>query len=169
MIGDHRCFKIECPDGYYQDTSRPNRCNKRLIKQVYNQQTQKVSFDSEQQPNYITYNHLTFACNLTATGERPFYEFNFESSSEVYEFKLDLVDVKTRPTRRPGTSYVEPARLENFEVRRKGRNGASVHLVKPLAGPQDVDLSFKVVDGEGEVYYNAKISIYVSEYYGFNF
>lgn len=146
-----------------------SRCNKRLIKQVYDQQTQKVSFDSQQQPHYITYNHLTFACNLTATGERPFYEFNFDSSSEAYEFKLELVDVKTRPAHRPGNSYVQPARLDNFEVRRKGRNGASVHLSKPLAGPQDVELSFKVLDGEGELYYKAVISIYVSEYDGVNF
>lgn len=83
-----------------------SRCNKRLIKQVYDQQSRRITFDSDRKPNYITYNHLTFACNTTSG--TPFYEFNFDQSRETYQFQLELVDVKTRP-QRPGARPAIPA------------------------------------------------------------
>lgn len=136
---------------------------------MYDQQTQKIRYNTDQQPHYITYNHLTFACNLTANGQQSFYEFNFDSSSEVFEFKLELANVKTRPTLKAGAPYVKPATRDAFEIQRKGRNGASINLVKPLMGPQDVELHFNVLDNEGEIYYKAVINVFVSEYDGVNF
>lgn len=41
--------------------------------------------------------------------------------------------------------------------------------MKPLMGPQDVELHFNVLDNEGEIYYKAVINVFVSEYDGVNF
>ncbi|KAI1290740.1 Fibulin-1 [Halotydeus destructor] len=166
MVGEYKCYRIECPAGYYKDDKRPNRCNKRTIKQIYDQQTRKVTFDSDNQPHYISYSHLTFACNVTSG--RPFYEFSFDSGSERYDFDLELANVRARQAR-SGRLLYAPVDRDTFSVGRQGRNGAALYVTKALHGPQDVELHFKVLDSDGNLFYKAIINLYISEYDGVNF
>lgn len=159
-MGQYKCYGISCPTGYYQDPSRENRCVRRQIKQVYDTQTQVVRYE-ENAPHYVTFNHLTLACNLTDL-EKPFYDFGFDSSGAEYDFKVKVKSVSAPPR-------IKAATDNSFRIQRKGRSGASIHLNEVLKGPQDVELEFSVVNRRGEVFYKSFLTIYVAEYDGVNF
>lgn len=159
-MGDHRCYSINCPTGYYQDPGRENRCVKKEIKQTFDTLTQSVTYERNA-PHYITYNHLTLACNLTDY-DKPFYDFSFDTAREDYDFKINVVNAGAPPG-------VPVARSDNFRIVRKGRNGASIHLNKPIVGPQDIDIEFSVSNSKGEVFYKSYVTIYVAKYDGVNF
>ena len=159
-MGDHRCYSINCPTGYYQDPDRENRCVKKEIKQTFDTMTQSVSYERNA-PHYITYNHLTLACNLTEY-DKLFYDFAFDNAREDYDFRINVVNVSSPPG-------IEPARNDNFRIVRKGRNGASIYLNKPIRGPQDIEIEFSVANSKGEVFYKSYVTIYVAKYDGVTF
>ena len=159
-MGHYKCYSISCPTGYYQDPNRENRCVRRQIKQVYDTQTQVLRYE-DNAPHYVTFNHLTLACNLTDL-EKPFYDFGFDSSREEYDFRIKVKRVSSPPN-------VIPASDSSFRIQRKGRSGASVHLNQPLKGPQDIELEFSVVNRAGEIFYKSFLTIYVAEYDGVHF
>ena len=161
-IGSVKCYSINCPSGYYLDANRSNRCVKRIINQSYDTQTQVLRYGN--QPHYITYNHLTLACNLTDSS-RSFYDFIFDSTTdEAYLYDLNVLDVRAPPGVRRVTK-------DDFILRRTGKSGASIHPsgLRPINGPQDVDLEFTVKTKTGETFYKSILTIYVAQYDGVNF
>lgn len=161
-IGSVKCYSINCPSGYYQDTNRSNRCVKRLINQSYDTQTQVVRYGNE--PHYITFNHLTLSCNLTDSS-RSFYDFIFDSTSDDnYIYDLKVLDVRAPPN-------VRRASNDDFIIRRSGKSGASIHVsgLRSINGPQDIDLEFTVKTKTGETFYKSLLTIYVAQYDGVNF
>lgn len=93
---------------------------------------------------------------------RPFYDFSFDATKDDYVFEIEVQEVKA------GLGVI-PATKSNFQVLRSGRNGASIYLTKSLTGPQDIELHFKVLNRDREIFYKAVLNIYVSKYDGVNF
>lgn len=154
----HKLDVLQCAK--YLFINNYSRCVKRLIKQVYDQQRQTVRFE-DNEPHYITYNYLTLACNLTDYS-KPFYDFSFDATKDDYIFEIEVKEVKAGPG-------IVPATESSFQVLRSGRSGASIYLTRPLTGPQDIELHFKVLNRDREIFYKAVLNIFVSKYDGVHF
>ena len=76
-----------------------------------------------------------------------------------FEFKLNSV--------RPGKYGVAAATRDHFQLRRVAFNEAMVSLIKPIEGPQDIELELEVKLYHGNYYggsSKAILYVYVSEY-----
>ncbi len=116
------------------------------------------------QPLAYSYNYLTFASNLTipSTGYLDLFKMKGPVLSVTrvqFDFKLTSVRI--------GAYGTTPATKDYFNLRRTAYNEAMISLVKPIQGPQDIELELELKLYNGGLYggsTKAIIFVYVSQY-----
>ena len=116
------------------------------------------------EPLAYSYNYLTFTSNMTIppTGYLDLFTMRgpvLSVTTVQFEFKLNSAKV--------GAYGVVPATEEYFHLRRVAFNEAMVSLVKPIQGPQDIELELEVKLYHGNLYggsSKAILYVYVSEH-----
>ncbi|CAH0731669.1 unnamed protein product, partial [Brenthis ino] len=152
--GGYRCQRITCPPGYKLESR--HRCTKI---QTY---CPPADWACSHQPSTYSYNYITFVSNLYIP-ESKVDLFTMKGPSWPYakmKFELRVVDVDAPP------SVKEKADINAFLLIQTG-NQAVMSLVRPLEGPQSIELELSM-----ELYSRgqfggiavAKLYIYVSEY-----
>ncbi|CAH2099291.1 unnamed protein product [Euphydryas editha] len=152
--GGYRCHRITCPPGYHLENKY--HC---YITQTY---CPPADWECSHKPSSYSYNFFTFVSNL----------FIPDSKVELFTmrgpswhnarliFQLRVVRVDAPP------SVAEPADISAFSLVQSG-NQAVVSLVRPLIGPQSIELELSMELHSGEQFGGiavAKLFIYVSEY-----
>lgn len=158
--GGYRCNKLDCPPGYYRDADHKTRCKREKRDcAIGDEECRKV-------PVSLSFNYFTLPHNMKIppSGQQDFFtmrgpRFGFST----VQFELELVEARAS-SRAHG---VEVATREHFFLRNTGFNEAMVSIVRPLQGPQDIQLELRT-----SIYHHgqysgsalAKIFIYVTEH-----
>ncbi len=116
------------------------------------------------EPLAYSYNYLTFPSNMTipTTGYLDLFTMRgpvLSVTTVQFDFKLTSVRI--------GAHGITPATKDNFHLRRTAFNEAMVSLIKPIQGPQDIELELEVKLYHGGLYggsSKALLFIYVSQY-----
>ncbi|XP_071442617.1 fibulin-1-like [Hetaerina americana] len=155
--GGYRCSSIICPPGYTRDRDHKNRC-KRTV-----QYCREGDIECLRSPTTYAYNFISFVSNIPIPPSGQLDLFTMTGSlysTKNVQFHFDMINAKAEP----GISH---AHKEFFKLRRTAFNQAVISLVRPIIGPQEIELQLSM-----EVYHNgliggsyvAKIFIYVSRY-----
>nr|XP_027216674.1 fibrillin-2-like isoform X4 [Penaeus vannamei] len=155
--GGYKCNAIECPDSYTRDTEHKNRCKKAPVFCRDDDET------CRRQPLSYSYNFLPLVSNLTLppTGQVDL----FTMRGPLWSYTTVQFDLELESARAP--LGVEAAKREFFHLKRTSYNQAVISLVRPITGPQEVQLALNM-----QLYHQgafggsaiAKLLIYVSEY-----
>nr|XP_049705721.1 fibulin-2 [Helicoverpa armigera] len=152
--GSYRCLHISCPVGYQLENK--HRCNK--IGRV----CPVGDWNCAHQPTTISYNFITFVSNLYIP-ESMLKLFTMRGPVWPYvkmRFELKVVNVNTPP------SVKRKADINDFLLTQNNNEGL-VSLVRPLEGPQSIELEMTMELYTHEQFGGtavAKLFIYVSEY-----
>ncbi|KAK4307648.1 hypothetical protein Pmani_020604 [Petrolisthes manimaculis] len=155
--GGYKCNVITCPENYVQDTRHKNRCKKATSYCLAGDEACQL------QPLSYSYNFLPLMSNLTlpALGQVDLFTMRGPLwASTTVQFSLELEEV-TAP---PG---VEQTTRDFFYLKRTSFNQAVIALVKPILGPQDIQLALNMKLYQQGTYRGssvAKLLIYVSQY-----
>ncbi|XP_014274874.2 fibulin-5 isoform X1 [Halyomorpha halys] len=154
IAGSYRCNPINCPPGYRRDGAKKNRC--------YKEDPRCLADDLEciRQPTAYSYNYLSMVSNFTIP-RNGLKLFTVSSSwtTTAPDFTLELVQARA-------SGGVKVATRNDFNLN-KQYGEAIIELVKPLIGPQEIQLELKT-----EFYNNGRVlstqisslEIYVSMY-----
>ncbi|XP_064473187.1 fibulin-1-like isoform X2 [Ornithodoros turicata] len=159
--GGYRCNVLECPPGYYMDKDHKSRC-KRTRRECPMGNVSCVSEPASYSYNYFT---LTNNMRIPGSGHLDFFTMRgprFSFSRVIFE--LDLVEARATSSSGAG---VEAATREHFHMRRTSFNEAMLSLIRPLQGPQDIQLQLRMKIYQNGLYAGnavAKIFIYVTEH-----
>ncbi|XP_037784060.1 fibrillin-2-like isoform X6 [Penaeus monodon] len=155
--GGYKCNAIECPDSYTRDLEHKNRCKKVPVFCRDDDET------CRRQPLSYSYNFLPLVSNLTLppTGQVDL----FTMRGPLWSYTTVQFDLELESARAP--LGVEAAKREFFHLKRTSYNQAVISLVRPITGPQEVQLALNM-----QLYHQgafggsaiAKLLIYVSEY-----
>ncbi|KAK8765935.1 hypothetical protein V5799_007283 [Amblyomma americanum] len=158
--GGHRCNVLQCPPGYYRDPDHKTRCKREK------RECPPDDLACRKEPVSLSFNYFTLPHNMKipASGQQDFFtmrgpRFSFSN----VDFELELVEARAS-SRAHG---IEVATREHFYLRRVGHNEAMVSIVRPLQGPQDIQLELKTTIFHHGLYSGsalAKIFIYVTEH-----
>ncbi|XP_050356973.1 fibrillin-2-like [Nymphalis io] len=152
--GGYRCHRITCPPGYQLESK--HRCS---IIQTYCPPT---DWECSHKPSTYSYNFFTFVSNLYIP-ESKVDLFTMRGPPWAHArmvFQLRIVQVDAPP------SVTEKADINAFLLIQTG-NQAVTSLVRPLEGPQSIELELSMTLYNGEQFGGiavAKLYIYVSEY-----
>ncbi|XP_077540561.1 uncharacterized protein LOC144152891 isoform X5 [Haemaphysalis longicornis] len=157
--GGYRCNALDCPVGYFRDPDHKTRCKRE--KRV----CAPDDLVCRKEPLSLSFNYFTLPHNMKipASGQQDFFTMRgprFQFST--VEFQLDLVEARAS-SRAHG---VEVATRGHFHLRNTGFNEAMVSIVRPLQGPQDIQLELKTNIYHHGLYSGsalAKIFIFVTE------
>ncbi|XP_076037180.1 uncharacterized protein LOC143022668 isoform X11 [Oratosquilla oratoria] len=155
--GSHVCRELTCPAGYVRDSQHKNRCKKTSLL------CRESDEECRRQPLSYSYNFLPLASNLSLPPAGNVDLFTMRGplwTRTTVQFELDLDSARASP------GVTEAAR-ENFHLKRTGFNQAVISLVKPIEGPQEVELSLNMQLYHNGVYSGsaiAKLYIYVTQY-----
>ncbi|KAL1419333.1 hypothetical protein MTO96_005416 [Rhipicephalus appendiculatus] len=158
--GGYRCNKLDCPPGYFRDADHKTRC-KRVKRDCA-----KGDDECRKEPMSLSFNYFTLPHNMKMppSGHQDFFTMRGPRFSfSTVEFELELVEARAS-SRAHG---VEVATREHFYLRRTGFNEAMVSIVRPLQGPQDIQLELRTSIYHHGLYSGsalAKIFIYVTEH-----
>ncbi|XP_059051450.1 fibrillin-1-like [Achroia grisella] len=154
--GSYRCHRIVCSPGYYLESK--NRCS-RIEKSCHNN-----DWACMHQPLTYSHNYITFVSNLYI----PDSEVNLftmkgptKLNDAKLKFQMRLVDVNAPP------SVKEKANISSFLLDQQTYYQAAVALVRPLIGPQSIELELSMElysQQQFEGIAVAKLFIHVSEY-----
>ncbi|XP_052124125.1 fibulin-1-like [Frankliniella occidentalis] len=157
MQGSFRCNTIRCPEGYVNDNSQKNRC-RRIARGC-----PPNDHECRRQPQLMTFNFMTLVSNMSipASGALDLFVMRGALTADTHTlFSLDL-DSARAPVGVPAATRA------NFKLSQVRDNQAVVALVRPLAGPQDVELRLvmEVYSGSFLAGLNvAKLFLFVSEH-----
>ncbi|XP_037577535.1 fibulin-1-like isoform X1 [Dermacentor silvarum] len=158
--GGYRCNKLDCPPGYFRDADHKTRCKREKRDCAPEDQ------ECRKEPLSLSFNYFTLPHNMKIppSGHQDFFTMRGPRFSfSTVHFELELVEARAS-SRAHG---VEVATREHFFLRNTGVNEAMVSIVRPLQGPQDIQLELRT-----SIYHNglysgsalAKIFIYVTEH-----
>ncbi|KAH9381767.1 hypothetical protein HPB48_010586 [Haemaphysalis longicornis] len=134
-MGAYRCSMVHCPHGFTRDSYRKTRCRRVNVNRV-------DTVACREHPLSVTYSHVALSHNLKlpSSGQQSFFHLRGPRSGySSIDFDLELVDATTSSS----DSDVELATRDHFLLERTSSNEAIVSLVKPLQGPQDVELELR--------------------------
>ncbi|CAN7940634.1 unnamed protein product, partial [Ixodes pacificus] len=157
--GSYRCNVLDCPPGYIRDTDHKTRC-KRKARDCAQGNTTCLD-----QPVSLSYNYYTLVSNMKIppSGKLDFFTMRGPRFSfSTVHFELEVIEA-TASSRAHG---VEVATKNHFHMRTTGFNEAMVALVRPLQGPQDIQLQLQMKIYQHGLYAGnavAKIFIFVTE------
>ncbi|XP_029851567.2 fibulin-1 isoform X2 [Ixodes scapularis] len=157
--GSYRCNVLDCPPGYIRDTDHKTRCKRKARDCA---QSNTTCLD---QPVSLSYNYYTLVSNMKIppSGRLDFFTMRGPRFSfSTVHFELEVIEA-TASSRAHG---VEVATKNHFHMRRTGFNEAMVALVRPLQGPQDIQLQLQMKIYQHGLYAGnavAKIFIFVTE------
>ncbi|XP_077539840.1 uncharacterized protein LOC144152446 [Haemaphysalis longicornis] len=137
-MGAYRCSMVHCPHGFTRDSYRKTRCRRVNV----NRDCCVDTVACREHPLSVTYSHvaLTHNLKLPPSGQQSFFHLRGPRSGySSIDFDLELVDATTSSS----DSDVELATRDHFLLERTSSNEAIVSLVKPLQGPQDVELELR--------------------------
>ncbi|XP_052752971.1 fibrillin-1-like [Galleria mellonella] len=154
--GGYRCHRIVCPPGYYLESK--NRCSR----------TEKICPPNDwkcmHQPLTYSYNYITFVSNLYIPASKVDL-FTMRGPTKLPDakirFQLRLVEVNAPPT------VKEKADINAFLLVQQSYYQVAVSLVRPLIGPQSIELELSMELYSREQFEGiavAKLFIHVSEY-----
>ncbi|XP_065305767.1 fibulin-1-like isoform X9 [Dermacentor albipictus] len=158
--GGYRCNKLDCPPGYFRDADHKTRCKREKRDCAPDDQ------ECRKEPLSLSFNYFTLPHNMKIppSGHQDFFTMRGPRFSfSTVQFELELVEARAS-SRAHG---VEVATREHFFLRNTGFNEAMVSIVRPLQGPQDIQLELRT-----SIYHNglysgsalARIFIYVTEH-----
>ncbi|XP_050026342.1 uncharacterized protein [Dermacentor andersoni] len=158
--GGYRCNKLDCPPGYLRDADHKTRCKREKRDCAPDDQ------ECRKEPLSLSFNYFTLPHNMKIppSGHQDFFTMRGPRFSfSTVQFELELVEARAS-SRAHG---VEVATREHFFLRNTGFNEAMVSIVRPLQGPQDIQLELRT-----SIYHNglysgsalARIFIYVTEH-----
>ncbi|KAK6634325.1 hypothetical protein RUM43_011725 [Polyplax serrata] len=155
--GSYRCNSIKCPPNYYKEVEHKNRC-KRLKTYCREEDTACA-----QQPLTYSYNFITFVSNLPIPPIGHLDLFTMRGplwSGTNSQFTLDLLSARA-------AQKVQKATKESFRLRNSGWNQGVISLVRPIPGPQEIELQLTMKIYHSGVFVGsgvAKLLIHVSEF-----
>lgn len=155
--GSFRCNSIKCPPDYVKDAEHKNRCKR---SKAY---CREDDMNCLQRPLTYSFNFITFVSMLPIPPSGHLDLFTMRGplwSGTESQFSLDLLSARV-PT------HIVPASKDYFRLRNSGWNQAVIALVRPIPGPQELELQLTM-----NLYHNglfggvgvAKLFIHVSEY-----
>lgn len=153
--GGFKCNRINCPEGYHQDSNRKNRC----VRSGYCSPTDPCM----RMPSYYSYYFITFVSLIPIPKNRNLELFTMKGThlpDSIVRFSMALVDVTASPE-------ISRATESDFALRRPSPSQAVLVLTHSIPGPQKIELDLAM-----EIYHNnilagsalAKLIIYVSQY-----
>ncbi|XP_075987081.1 uncharacterized protein LOC142983835 isoform X2 [Anticarsia gemmatalis] len=153
--GSFRCHRITCPVGYR--LKNKHRCTRE------EQECLPGDWNCTRQPTTISYNFITFVSNLyIPDGKLKLFTMKGPVwTNAKMRFELRLVDVNAPP------SVKKKADINDFLLTQQTNFEGLMSLVRPLEGPQSVELEMSMevyIDGQFGGTAIAKLYIYVSEY-----
>ncbi|KAG7174672.1 Fibrillin-2-like 3, partial [Homarus americanus] len=155
--GGHKCNSITCPNNYVRDTRHKNRCKKVSLYCLEDDEA------CHRKPLSYSYNFLPLVSNMSLPSLGQVDLFTMRGplwSSTTVQFELEL-----ESSRAP--VGVEAATREFFYLKRTSFNQAVISLVKPISGPQEIQLALNMQLYQKGKYGGsavAKLLVYVSEY-----
>lgn len=155
--GGYKCNTITCPDNYVRDSRRENRCERLVSYCPVGDDTCRLK------PLSYSYNFLPLASNLTlpSVGEVDIFTMRgplWSTTTVQFELKLEYVEASPE---------IAAVTRDFFKLKRTAYNQAVLSLVKPIIGPQEVQLSLNMKlyqQGQFSGTAVAKLLLYVSEY-----
>ncbi|XP_046406118.1 fibulin-1-like isoform X2 [Ischnura elegans] len=155
--GDYRCNSIICPPGYIRDRDHKNRCKRAAL------YCREGDIECLRLPSTYVYNFISFVSNIPIPSSGQLDLFTMTGSlysKKSVQFHYDMINARAEPG-------ISRASKEFFKLRRTAQNQAVISLVRPILGPQEIELQLSM-----EVYHEgiiggsfvAKIYIYVSRY-----
>ncbi|KAK7789040.1 hypothetical protein R5R35_010542 [Gryllus longicercus] len=155
-LGGHRCPAIHCPAGFSKDPSHRNRCKRDHIA------CHEGDLNCLRRPSSYSYNFISFVSNILIppTGHLDLFTMRGLVSAATVSFNMDLTEVRAPPG-------IIPASKSFFQLRRGHFNQGVIALVRPIKGPQEIELQLVMELHQNELYINraiAKLIIYVSEF-----
>lgn len=150
--GSYKCFQIDCPPGYIRDPNHKSKC-KRIC--------DARDYQCLNKPDQYTYQYITFTSNLPIVEHIQLFQVKGPQwpQSRV-QFNLSFMNANC-------PYHVQKATRSYFREQYKGFNAMQLLLVKPLEGPQEIQLKIDMT-----IYLNGKLAdsiviyiiILVSEY-----
>ncbi|XP_061724560.1 fibrillin-1-like isoform X1 [Cydia pomonella] len=152
--GGYRCERITCPRGYQLESK--HRCTK--IEKV----CAPTDWECAHQPTTYSFNFITFVSKLYIPDNKvDLFTMKGPAWKDVREnFELRLKDVNAPPT------VKDKADINAFLLTKTGHQGM-VSLVRPLQGPQSIELELSMELYSGDIFGGiavAKLFIFVSEH-----
>ncbi|XP_065333717.1 fibrillin-2 [Cloeon dipterum] len=155
--GGHQCNSVYCPSGYSRETEHKNRCKKNSL------YCHKDDLECMKEPQTISNNYMTFVSNIAIPPVGYLDLFTMRGpmwQSTAVRFDLKMVSARAPP-------HVPAVEKEFFRIRRQSHNQAIISLVRPIKGPQQIELHLTM-----EILHNgsfsgtvlAKLFIVVSDY-----
>ncbi|EEB18651.1 conserved hypothetical protein [Pediculus humanus corporis] len=155
--GSYRCNSIKCPPNYIKDMEHKNRC-KRL--KTY---CRENDLNCLEQPLTYSFNFVTFVSMLPIPpiGHLDLFTMRGPLWSDTNsQFNLELLSARA-------AQKVQAATKDSFRLRNSGWNQGVISLVKPIPGPQEIELQLTM-----KIYHNgvfvgsgvAKLLIHISEF-----
>ncbi|KAM3959907.1 LOW QUALITY PROTEIN: uncharacterized protein ACR2FA_006049 [Aphomia sociella] len=152
----YRCHRIVCPPGYWLESK--NRCSR----------VEKVcppnDWNCVHQPITYSYNYITFVSNLYIPASKVDL-FTMRGPTKLLDaktrFELRLVEVNAPPT------VKDKADINAFLLVHQSQHQVAVSLVRPLIGPQSIELELSMELYSRERFEGiavAKLFVHVSEY-----
>ncbi|CAB3255053.1 unnamed protein product [Arctia plantaginis] len=153
--GSYRCHRITCPVGYQLENK--HRCNK--VEKI----CLPTDWNCTRQPTTISYNFITFVSNLyIPEGELKLFTMKGPAwTNAKMRFQLRLLSVNAPP------SVKKKASINDFLLTQQTNFEGLMSLVRPLEGPQSIELEMSMDVYTDEQFGGtaiAKLLIYVSEY-----
>ncbi|XP_020288632.1 fibrillin-3-like isoform X2 [Pseudomyrmex gracilis] len=152
--GSYKCNQINCPSGYYRDSTRKNRCTKHC---------RADDLACLRQPSHYSYHFITFVSMLPIPSIGQLELFTMRGSYQpesTIQFSMALVDVRAPPD-------VARATESCFALRRPTPSQAVLVMTRSIPGPQDIELDLSMEIYHGNLFAGsavAKIFIFVSQY-----
>ncbi|OQV18960.1 Fibulin-1 [Hypsibius exemplaris] len=123
--GGFNCNNIRCPPGYSQDADQKNRCR-------------RLSLVCPIGDSYCLQQPISYSYNYMAIPTNPI----FPNTGKIDLFTMRGPQQPT--TKRPFMYGVQPADRRFFDTRTTGFNQATISLVRPLDGPQEIELEMQM-------------------------
>ncbi|KAJ1525633.1 hypothetical protein ONE63_008851 [Megalurothrips usitatus] len=162
MQGTFRCHTVQCPPGYQQDFTQKNRCHR------VPRPCAADDIECLRQPLLMTSNYLSLVSNMTIPGsggggggQLDLFVMRGSAAGDTHtSFQLKLDDART-------PHGVPAATIDHFRLTQVKGNTAVVSLVRPLFGPQDVELRLEMEVYSGNFFATrnvAKLFLFVSQH-----
>ncbi|XP_066997488.2 fibrillin-1 isoform X2 [Anabrus simplex] len=155
-LGGYRCVAINCPARFIKDLDHKNRCKRESL---FCNQDDVACF---RLPHSYSYNFIAFVSNLLIppSGHLDLFTMRGLRSTATVSFTMQFVNARAPPG-------VPLANKEYFLLRRGVFNQGIISIVRPIIGPQEVELELVMDISQNGLYGSsavAKLFIFVSEY-----
>lgn len=129
--GSYRCGLVVCPHGFRKDPDNSMRCLRDLRCSTWE------DVDCIRQPTHTSFNFISMTSNYTLPASGALNLFAVESSfgSIPPNYTMEIVQVRAPPG-------IEAASSQHFYLKKQS-GVAILQLVKPVIGPQDIQIEIK--------------------------